>query len=46
MEVAIGHYAEIDVIHFTVRSSALMHDSVLQRWLSVTMQCTVLHCGT
>jgi hypothetical protein len=43
MEMAIGHYAEIDVIHFTVRSPALMQNSVLQRWLSVTMQCAVLH---
>jgi hypothetical protein len=43
MEVAIGHCAETDVIHFTVRSPALMHDSVLQRWPSVTMQCAVLH---
>jgi len=42
MEVAIGHYAETDVIHFMVHSPAVMHDSVLQRWQSVTMQCTVL----
>jgi len=43
MEVAIGHHAETDVIHFSVLSPALMQDSVLQWWLSVTMQCAVLH---
>jgi len=42
MEVAIGPYAETDVIHFMVRSLALMQDSVLQKWPSATMQCAVL----
>ena len=35
--------AEMVVSHYAVRSPALTQNSVLWRWLSVTMQCGVLH---